>query len=270
MQIGTSPGINPSFDRLSRCPRYVTCFVLSLSPLVQIRSYDQTRLVRLACLNHAASVRSEPGSNSSLGKRLSQDTTHRYWRECDLCFSTNHLAIPAVSSRNRLSSLHARRPKTPALRTHSRFAWARNCSLDKERSGLALPGRQGLYTDTEACQQAFSFFFAFPGPRQYEQRLGSEALVPRGNSLQPIVYIGAEPASRSFFPRRPHNIRFTPPVYSPPVPRMQRITWPHPTPSRYNPHVAPRGAVVESRPQPFNPTGEEDRLCGELTLYPAL
>ena len=68
MQTGTSPGINPPFDRLFRCPGHVTCFVLSLTPLVLARSYDQARLVRLACLNHAASVRSEPGSNSSLGK----------------------------------------------------------------------------------------------------------------------------------------------------------------------------------------------------------
>ena len=174
MQIGTSPGINPPFDRLFRCPRYVTCFVLSLTPLVLTRSYDQVRLVRLACLNHAASVRSEPGSNSSLGKRLSQDTTHRYWRECDLCFSTHHLAIPAASSRAHLSSRCARRPKAPAFGTHSRFAWARTVHLTKNDRALhSLEGKD--YTKTQGPVNRLPHFLFFPDPGGMNSTRGRRA-----------------------------------------------------------------------------------------------
>ena len=44
------------------CSGYVTHALLTLSPLTAILLL---RSVRLACLSHAASVRSEPGSNSS-------------------------------------------------------------------------------------------------------------------------------------------------------------------------------------------------------------
>ena len=47
---------------LSPCSGYVTHALLTLSPLTAILLL---RSVRLACLSHAASVRSEPGSNSS-------------------------------------------------------------------------------------------------------------------------------------------------------------------------------------------------------------
>ena len=47
------------------CPGYVTYLFLTRSPL-NVLPLPSTHLVRLACLSHAASVRSEPGSNSSL------------------------------------------------------------------------------------------------------------------------------------------------------------------------------------------------------------
>ena len=59
-----SPGINRSFPRLSRSPRQVTYVLLPLTPL----EYPLRGLsARLACLIHAANVRSEPGSNPSIG-----------------------------------------------------------------------------------------------------------------------------------------------------------------------------------------------------------
>ena len=61
--IVVSSGITRSFPRLSRCPGYVTHVLLTLSPLYSRCSCFP---VRLACFSHAASVRSEPGSNSSL------------------------------------------------------------------------------------------------------------------------------------------------------------------------------------------------------------
>ncbi len=55
-------GISPGFPRLSPTPRQVTHVFLTRSPL-----YSQAEarfLARLACVRHAASVHSEPGSNS--------------------------------------------------------------------------------------------------------------------------------------------------------------------------------------------------------------
>ena len=138
MRLGTSPGINPPFDGLSRCPGYVTCFVLSLSPLVQAQSYDRIRLVRLACLNHAASVRSEPGSNSSIGKRLSQDTT--LLTRVYLAFFNTPLGH-AGRFRPAPPDLHP--PGTPR-RVPGRldtlpFCLGSDCLLDKDRNGPKRP-----------------------------------------------------------------------------------------------------------------------------------
>ena len=59
-----SSSITSDFSKLSSCPGYVTHALLALTPLYS--SFEKNFRVRLACLNHAASVRSEPGSNSSL------------------------------------------------------------------------------------------------------------------------------------------------------------------------------------------------------------
>src|SRR3972149_12338278 len=59
-----SSGLTRGFPRLSLCPGYVTHVFLALSPLY--RPGCPGFRVRLACFSHAASVRSEPGSNSSL------------------------------------------------------------------------------------------------------------------------------------------------------------------------------------------------------------
>ena len=62
----TSPfGSLPKQTLLSRCPGYVTHALLTLSPL-NCSQLPKSSSVRLACLSHAASVRSEPGSNSSI------------------------------------------------------------------------------------------------------------------------------------------------------------------------------------------------------------
>src|SRR5207249_9392356 len=58
----TSPGISPPFGRLFRTQGQVTHALLTRSPLY--RGSCDPFLVRLACVRHAASVRSEPGSNS--------------------------------------------------------------------------------------------------------------------------------------------------------------------------------------------------------------
>ena len=66
----TSPfGNLPKQMLLSRCSGYVTHALLTLSPL-NCRQLPKNSSVRLACLSHAASVRSEPGSNSSIEKLI--------------------------------------------------------------------------------------------------------------------------------------------------------------------------------------------------------
>ena len=55
-------GISSPFDRLSQMPGQITYALLTRAPLY-LSSEEDVR-VRLACVRHAASVRSEPGSNS--------------------------------------------------------------------------------------------------------------------------------------------------------------------------------------------------------------
>ena len=62
-----SSSITCSFPQLSSCPGYVTHALLALSPLYSFS--EKNFRVRLACFSHAASVCSEPGSNSSIKYR---------------------------------------------------------------------------------------------------------------------------------------------------------------------------------------------------------
>ena len=55
-----SSGISPPFERLFRFRRQVAHVLLTRPPLYSPEGFR----VRLACVRHAASVRSEPGSNS--------------------------------------------------------------------------------------------------------------------------------------------------------------------------------------------------------------
>ena len=55
-------GISTAFAELSRIRRQIIHVLLTLAPLYS--SPEGNFLVRLACVKHAASVRSEPGSNS--------------------------------------------------------------------------------------------------------------------------------------------------------------------------------------------------------------
>ena len=57
---GSVWGISQPFGWLSPAQRQITHVLLTRSPLY----YSEESLVRLACVRRAASVRSEPGSNS--------------------------------------------------------------------------------------------------------------------------------------------------------------------------------------------------------------
>ena len=65
---GTLCGISSTFAGLSPTEGQVSYVLLTRSPLYLVSQYcyRETVLVRLACVRHAASVDSEPGSNSRL------------------------------------------------------------------------------------------------------------------------------------------------------------------------------------------------------------
>ena len=67
MRGRSSSGFRHRFQCLFRIGGQITHVLLTLTPLSRGRSPD---IVRLACLIHAASVHSEPGSNSPLLKSL--------------------------------------------------------------------------------------------------------------------------------------------------------------------------------------------------------
>ncbi len=59
-------GISPSFLELSQTQGQITHALLTRAPLYSLP--EGSFLVRLACVRHAASVRSEPGSNSPINE----------------------------------------------------------------------------------------------------------------------------------------------------------------------------------------------------------
>ena len=66
MRRATAPGISRALARLFRCAGQVAYALLTHSPLG-----SRCRvLARLACIRHSTSVRSEPGSNSSLFSKV--------------------------------------------------------------------------------------------------------------------------------------------------------------------------------------------------------
>ena len=66
-------GISPSFERLFQIWRQVAHVLLTRPPLYSPEGF----LVRLACVRHAASVRSEPGSNSPIDIHMKRDAPKR-------------------------------------------------------------------------------------------------------------------------------------------------------------------------------------------------
>src|SRR2546427_6700155 len=77
----SSSGISPPFGRLFRTKGQVAHVLLTRSPLY--RGSCDPFLVRLACVRHAASVRSEPGSNSPL-KSQALAGLRLLWKTSDL------------------------------------------------------------------------------------------------------------------------------------------------------------------------------------------
>jgi len=98
---------------------------------------------------------------------------------------------------------YARRPRATCGRDTLPLCLGSNCSLDKERPGLAASVKQRLYEDREACQRPAWFFLLFPNPGGMNGNRG-QRLLCRSNSVQPIVYIDSRGVSRSFLSSTPH------------------------------------------------------------------
>ena len=79
MRKGTTCGINPGFPGLSPTSRQVAHVLRTRLPLLHPR---RDFIARLACLNHAASVHSEPGSNSP---KETFERNSRSWLIRDFC-----------------------------------------------------------------------------------------------------------------------------------------------------------------------------------------
>jgi hypothetical protein len=84
-------GISPSFDGLSQSPGQVIHVLLTRAPVYSPSCPDF--LPRLACLRHAASVRSEPGSNSPCKLIVSS--------RVDAATASNGMDRPQLNQRNR-------------------------------------------------------------------------------------------------------------------------------------------------------------------------
>ncbi len=86
-------------------------------------SYPLRMTVRLACLSHAASVRSEPGSNSSLFYLCSADAPRKVAARMQMCLGS-HLRVRESESR-----LNFRRNSTTAcVRLRARHSIHKTCS----------------------------------------------------------------------------------------------------------------------------------------------
>ena len=92
-------GISQSFDWLSQTQGYVTYVLLTRAPV-----YSGTEvpfLPRLACVRHAASVRSEPGSNSPVkpgGVEGQSPTTHEKERGLKMNRLLDEYAVHCAAS----------------------------------------------------------------------------------------------------------------------------------------------------------------------------
>ena len=106
-------GISTSFEVLSQIIRQIIYALLTRAPLIEEQAPQS---VRLACVRHAASVRSEPGSNSPVCTEYSLIDLHQLkiciwhffttFRSLDFCYSvfkdqlcnqTNNLTKPFQS-----------------------------------------------------------------------------------------------------------------------------------------------------------------------------
>ncbi len=146
-----SSGISPSFERLSRTGRQVGYVLLTRAPLYS--GPEGPFRVRLACVRHAASVRSEPGSNS-----LVQTAGHGH----------NAAPVQLAAARGKQPPATCRRPPPPPRRPKSlapRHASQRTVAIPTKLA-CTSPGKpRPTRRSPPPCLPAFSCQRANAPPR---------------------------------------------------------------------------------------------------------
>ena len=203
--------------------------------------------MRLACLTHAASVHSEPGSNSSIGKLVTRHDS----RECVLCLSTHHLAIPTASSRDRLTSTRTlRHLRTDAPSGHTPALLGLELFTCQRAQGPTRPQRPVIITPTSGLsitnRPSFSLFFGTPRREPRARFLEWRTTHTTTNS---IPYAPAVSSTIFSFPHRTPGRRSTPQrgLIGPPAGSLEPI---RPLPRAPSIYLAPReytGGAVASR-----------------------
>ncbi len=155
--VAGSSGIIPSFPGLSLTLGHVRNAFLALSPL-----YSRSKLhfrVRLACFSHAASVRAEPGSNSSIdirrharrriGRRIGVNEGSTYHPPCG-----GPVAAHPVSGQAGLPE--ANPASIGSFITHSRpRSWIGICRDHKDVEPTCRSVSTGRFPRRDGCDQPF-------------------------------------------------------------------------------------------------------------------
>jgi hypothetical protein len=123
-------GISPGFPGLSPARRQVSHVLLTRSPLYS-RGCPRF-LVRLACVRHAASVDSEPGSNSRLKPDVSPG-----WRDCHSGRSRNDYLVRSLGL---LTQALPGSPPRICMRVGAFLTTGTFNLVFKDRSALRLSG----------------------------------------------------------------------------------------------------------------------------------
>ena len=172
--LASSCGISPPFGRLFHVQGQVSHVLLTRSPLY---SRDCSRfLVRLACVRHAASVDSEPGSNSRLKPVVS--------------LTGSQGRLPSPRSKSAEMDLTCEIVSSKSDRVVSRLARSTDCQRPKplraRRRVLSIPGHQS------------------GGPRNFWSR--TRALPPARDNLLSLSQLLARVKFRAHFSRSTHQL----------------------------------------------------------------
>ena len=172
-------GISTPFEALSPSRGQVVYALLTRPPLYS--ASEETFLVRLACLIHAANVRSEPGSNPSLGFIIvldfrGQAHTHVLGNSCDRC------GLPSRRQRHNAARMDCAEPSpSTALRRVLCGQSSKPQSSGLQPRGLPTGGLQTPTSRTRRnpnCQRARIRPFRRQGPKTAVY--GATSLDPQG------------------------------------------------------------------------------------------
>ena len=144
---GSVWGISQPFGWLFPSQRQVTPVLLTRAPLY----YSEEPLVRLACVRRAASVRSEPGSNSQTLHLLTRAATSTHFSTCRL-FGYS-LVKERVTTKLRNVLKRQRNVKRVLTRFYKKVDFVMNLPPDGSQETLFTVRRNGIrpYRQRSGC-----------------------------------------------------------------------------------------------------------------------